>query len=166
MLVFGGTRVQGGANISLGDTWLHDAGSTAAAAAFGNGCGTPALALSPVSINRPIIGTTPQVSLTGIPSSMSFVAIGWSNTTAGVFQLPMSLSGFGMPGCDLLQSAEFAAIPMTFTGQGTASYGLSLPNWGALVGVSMFLQAWANAPGANTANVIVSNGVEWVVGNT
>ena len=71
-----------------------------------------------------------------------------------------------MPGCSLLQSTESGSLPAVFNGPGTAIYSLALPNWAALIGLPVYLQAWASAPGANTANVIVSNGVEWVIGNS
>ena len=78
----------------------------------------------------------------------------------------MPLATYGMPGCDLLHSAEAAAIPTTSTGTGTAIFSWPLPNWSGLIGLHIYLQGWAPAPGANTAGVIVSNGVEWVIGNS
>jgi len=44
--------------------------------------------------------------------------------------------------------------------------GLPLPTWAGLIGLEIYLQGWANAPGANPGNTIVSNGVEWVIGST
>ena len=43
--------------------------------------------------------------------------------------------------------------------------GLEGVNWGSLIGVPLYLQGWAPAPGANPAGVIVSNGIEWFIGN-
>ncbi|MCR9245175.1 MAG: hypothetical protein NXI31_09095 [bacterium] len=54
---------------------------------------------------------------------------------------------------------------MTFVGPSTATYGLAIPNSEGLAGLTMFVQGWAAAPGANAANAIVSNGVQWGIGH-
>jgi len=159
VVMFGGEAM----GIYRNDTWERDGNYTSTAATFGSGCG---LALVPIANARPTINTTAQVSLTNIPSSIAFVALGWSRTALGPFPLPLTLAGYGMPGCDLLQSAEGGAQPVTFTGTGTATYGLLLPNWSGLIGVHLFLQGWAFAPGANAGSAIVSNGLEWGIGNS
>jgi hypothetical protein len=119
--------------------------------------------LSPASL--PIINTTARASLTNIPSSLAFVWLGSSRTAAGSFSLPFPLNGYGMPGCYLLQSMNLATHPVQFTGPGTATYSLPLPNSVGLIGLHIYLQGWAIAPGANAAGLTVSNGVEWVIGN-
>jgi hypothetical protein len=149
----------------LGDTWEWEGELLSVATSFGAGCGSPALALAPVVAARPTINTTPQVALMNVPSSLAFVSLGLSRTSYGPFVLPMSLLPFGLPGCDLLQSADAVAQPAAITGPGTAIYGLPLPNWGGLLGQSLYLQGWAVAPGVNPIGVIVSNGVEWFIGN-
>jgi hypothetical protein len=139
-------------------------GMPGTARVFGTGCGNPALALVPVPNAAPTISTTAKVTLANIPSAVAFLALGWSRTSMGPFTLPLSLSGYGMSGCALLQSAETAGAPVSFTSAGNATYTLLLPNWTALIGVRSYLQAWALAPGVNAGNAIVSNGVEWTVG--
>jgi hypothetical protein len=161
-VLFGG----GGVNAYQRDAWEFSNGGPGTVAIFGNGCGTPTLTLSPVANARPVISTAPQASLTNIPASLAFVALGWSRTTFGLFPLPLTLAGFGMPGCDLLQSAEAAAQPVTLTGPGTAIYSLPLPNFTGLIGLHVYLQGWAPAPGVNPASVIVSNGIDWGIGNS
>jgi hypothetical protein len=47
---------------------------------------------------------------------------------------------------------------------GTATYSLPLPNWSGLIGLHLYLQGWANAPGVNAGNTIVSNGIDWLIG--
>ena len=150
----------------LGDTWEWDSQNLAYALTFGAGCGSPVLDLAPVANARPVIGTTGQAALTNIPSppAIAFVALGWSRTTSGGFSLPLSLAGFGMPGCDLLQSAEAAANPTTATGPGTATFSLPLPGIAGLLGLHLYLQGWATAPGTNSGNLIVSNGIHWRIG--
>ena len=163
-LLFGGLLTA-----PMGDTWEWGGGAppvAALAVAYGNGCGAPALALAPTATGRPIINTTAEVTLTNIPSSIAFVATGWNRTTLGSFALPLPLAGYGMPGCDLLQSADSAALPVSFTGTTTATFTLPLPNWPGLIGLRVYLQGWAAAPGANPGNMVVSNGVEWVIGNS
>lgn len=138
---------------------------TATAVPYGNGCGSPALVLSPVANARPIIGTTAQASLSNIPSTLAFVAGGWSQTQLGTFTLPLSLASYGMPGCDLLQSTD-ASAPVVISASGTGPFSLPVPNSSGLLGLKLYLQGWAYAPGANAGDMIVSNGIEWVIGNT
>ncbi|MEC7583116.1 MAG: hypothetical protein VYE77_02250, partial [Planctomycetota bacterium] len=162
-VMFGG--VVGGL---VGDTWERPSDSPSVTSTFGSGCGNPVLDLAPVSGAGPIIGTTAQASLTNVPTppSIAFVALGWSTTTTGAFPLPLPLDTFGMPGCFLLQSSEAAAEPTTITGPGTATFSLPLPGITGLIGVQLYLQGWAVAPGANPSGTIVSNGVSWLIGNT
>jgi hypothetical protein len=158
-VLFGGLAQQ-----SLGDTW--ECSGPGSASIYGSGCGTPLQILSPVANARPVIGTITAAALTGIPSSLGFVALGWSRTMAGPFALPFSLQGHGMPGCYLLQSAEVFAQPVVMTGAGTGTFSVALPNWSGLLGLQVFLQGWAPAPGANQANAITSNGLEWNIGSS
>lgn len=164
-VLFGG----GSSMPPFGDTWEWSAGlpnTPATAVGFGIGCGTPSLSLQAVSNARPVISTTAQVAMSNVPSSIAFVALGWSRSMAGPFALPFPLVLYGMPGCYLLQSAESAGQPVTFTGASTAAFGLALPSWSGLIGLHVFLQGWAYAPGVNAGHTIVSNGVEWVIGNS
>lgn len=137
--------------------------ASSATATFGAGCGNPALDLAGSA--PPIIGTTAQVVLANAPTPFAFLAVGWSNTASGPTPLPISLAGIGMPGCQLLQSAEVLGLNTTATGTGTAAYDWPLANLGSLIGLHVYLQGWALAPGQNPANLIVSNGLEWVIGS-
>lgn len=159
-VLFGGTS---DGNTTLGDTW-RCSGTQGSAALFGSGCGSLPLALSSLPSSPPTANTVARASLTNLPSSFAFVALGWSRTLVGPFALPFPLSGYGMPGCWMLQSADFAAQPAVLTGPGTAVYELPLPNWTGLVGLHVYLQGWAPAPGANAGGVIVSNGLDWLIG--
>jgi hypothetical protein len=161
-LLFGGFDRNLGREV--GDTWEYRRATSATAASFGRGCGAPALTLSPVGAAPPVVGTTARVALTNVPHAAAFVALGWSNTAFGALSLPHSLAGLGMPGCDLLHSGELGVFAATPTGPGTARYDLALPYWPRLVGVTVYLQAWAPAPGANPAGMLVSGGVAWGVG--
>lgn len=159
VLLFGGD----GVTSRLGDTWQW-VGRRASATPFGQGCGTPPLMLSPNSGAPPAINSTSQVMVTDMPGGLAFVALGWSRTHFGSYSLPVTLAGFGMPGCNMLQSSDVPAQPITIDGLGIGHYSLAVPNWSGIIGVSLSLQAWAPAPSANQAGVIVSNGVDWVIG--
>lgn len=161
VVLFGGQTSGGAANV--GETWEWGI-PFGTATSFGAGCGNPAPVLTHSAGARPTIGTVSQALLANVPSSLAFVALGWSRTSVGPFALPLPLIGYGMPGCYMLQSSEAAAQPVSFTGPGTATYSLLLPNWSGLIGLRLYLQGWANAPGANAASVVVSNGLEWVIG--
>lgn len=148
-----------------GDTWEAEVlASPSSATAFGNGCGTPALSLSPVPTALPSIGTTALASLANTPSPLVFVAVGWSKTVAGPFLLPLPLDGFGMTGCLMLQSTEVLGLQALVTGPTTASFGVGIPSLSSLIGLHLYLQGWALAPGMNPAGVITSNGLDWGIG--
>jgi hypothetical protein len=147
------------------DTWiLTCAECPATASSFGTGCGNPALSLAPVAAAPPSIGGTAQAEVANLSSSFAFVVFGWSNTTFGTGPLPLPLDTFGMPGCSLLQSSESGSLPVTFTSATTATFSQPLPNLNILIGGQLFLQAWSFAPGANAADIVVSNGVRWEIG--
>ena len=168
ILVFGGFGAPPGP-ILIPDTWelASSSPTSAVAASYGAGCGTTALAIAPATGALPVVGTTAVTEMDNIPPASlgAFVAIGWSNALAGPFPLPFSMAQYGMPGCDLLQSAEIAASPAAATGPVTASYSLSIPNLADLIGAHLYLQGWANAPGENAGNMILSNGLAWTIGN-
>lgn len=84
----------------------------------------------------------------------------------GTFALPLSLAGWGLPGCFLLQSAEVAAISTTQTSPGSATFSMVLPNWSGFIGLDLHLQGWAYAPGVNPGHTVVSNGLTWGIGNS
>lgn len=155
-VMFGGTPY-------AADTW-ELVSTLAGGTPFGTGCGAPPLALAGVLSAPPSLGSTAQAAITNAPSPVAFVALGVSNTTFGPFTLPVSLASIGMPGCNLLQSTEVVGESTTPNGVGTASYNFAIPNNPALIGFHVYLQAWAWAPGANPANIIVSNGLDWQVG--
>lgn len=138
---------------------------TATAVSFGAGCGSPALSLQPQANGLPQLGGTGRVLVAQAPSMFAGVAIGWSDQWAGTLPLPADLGWAGMPGCDLLQSGDvgtFAAAPASAT---TLTLALPLPNLPPLLGLTVFLQAYAVAPGQNLTGLLVSNGVRWVFGN-
>ncbi|MCR9247467.1 MAG: hypothetical protein NXI31_20745 [bacterium] len=153
--------------VPFGDTWERVGGgptNTALAAPYGSGCGTPTLTAQTSS--RPILGANAGLQLQGVPGgSPAFVSIGWSDTNAGGIQLPLALVGYGMPGCELLQSAEVVALPTTRLAGSLAQFTFAVPATPGFLALELYLQAWAPAPTANPAGVIVSNGVAWTIGS-
>lgn len=134
------------------------------ATSFGSGCGSPALAIAMAPSSRPSLGDEVVCTYEHAPTSLCFMMLGWSNTQAGPLPLPFGLWPYGMPGCLALTSSEIntAMQPASAT---SGTYRLALPYWPQLLGMRLYLQAWAPAPGTNMSNTITSNGLAWVVGN-
>ncbi len=144
-----------------GATW--EWGSTSGSGTpFGRGCGSPPLTLSQVLSDPPSINTTARAHLSNVPSTTNAVTLGISNVRLGPFLLPLNLSG--MPGCQLLQSADGLGPTPLMTGPSSATFSLFIPNSPPLVGEHLFLQAWSVAPGANSMHLVSSNGLDWLIG--
>lgn len=155
-----------GGTIGGGETWTRGQfGTVGTATPFGAGCGAPALELSPAIGQPPVIGQSGGAILTNVPTVLAGMAIGWSRTQYGPFSLPVTLGGIGMQGCDLLQSSNVIGLTTAPIGAGTAAFATPIPNELALVGTTVYLQGYAYAPGVNTLEMIVSNGLEWFVGD-
>ena len=114
--------------------------------------------------SRPVLGQTQVIAIGNVPNGLAFMHYGFSNRQLGAFTLPLDLTTFALPGCWLLQSLDVFAAPCTSTGPTTAQHSLLIPNVAAFVGVQLFLQAWAPAPGANGPGLVNSNGVALTVG--
>lgn len=151
---------------TYGDTWTLD-GAEASAAQFALGCGSPALQLSAPAVQLPVVGASAGLLAANTPQGFAFLAIGASRSFYSGFPLPLTLAGLGMPGCELLQSADIeSALWMPQSSNGVAYLQIAIPNVPAFVGVHLYLQAWTGAPGVNAAGFIVSNGLDWKIGNT
>jgi hypothetical protein len=160
--MFGG-RTPVGSN--FGDTWEWTSGGFAGiATTYGAGCGNPSLSFLPNPSARPIVGQVARATIVNPPTIAAAVMIGLSNQSFGVFSLPVSLIGLGMPGCDLWQSAEFLGLGTSPLPPSSLEFSLSIPNVPSVVGFRCYLQSYAFAPGQNPLSIIVSNGIEWTVG--
>lgn len=148
----------------LSDTWELGFTMVAAATTFGSSCGSPGLLMSPDPTARPILGMLARAVLSNIPGTIYGFGAGLSNQVSFGIPLPLDLAPFGMPGCTLLQSSEAMSFASGQTGQ--ATFSLAIPANPTLLGLPIFIQGVANAPGANVGNTIASNGIEWVIGNT
>jgi hypothetical protein len=136
----------------------------AVAAAIGAGCGTPALTATPSAGSQPILGQTQSIDIANVPAGIVFIDYGWSNVAAGVFALPMRLDLLGMPGCELLTSIDQLAEPCLATGPSTAQHTVAIPALPWLLGVHIWLQPWAPAPGQNAAGLVAGNAVSLLLG--
>jgi hypothetical protein len=169
--VWGKVVMFGGYNSNhFNDTWEYDGGTTtpgtypSSAAVYGSGCGSPALAFSPTA--NPIIGTTAGALISNAPTSFAGVTMGWSNShLAGVPLLPMDLAFIGMPGCSMLVSNEVFGLPTTPLTATTLQFDYAIPYAPYLLGTHVYVQAYCVAPSANPLQIIVSNGIDWLIGN-
>lgn len=113
----------------------------------------------------PARGASAVATIYNIPSGQfPFVCYGLSRNSFGSYFLPLTLSGFGMPGCELLQSADFGGFnAATPNGPASATFSMTIPNLSWLLGLPLFLQAWSPAPNFNAAGVVASNGLAWMI---
>jgi hypothetical protein len=137
----------------LGDTWLYGAKSRT----YGSGCagtnGVPSL----TAVGAPRIGQTFTLTLSNllVNSSSAVMAIGLSDQTSPLGPLPVSLTNYGMPGCSVWTSTDFAmVIPAN---AGSATWSINLPNHIAFAGVRLFHQGLSIDAGANATGLAVSN---------
>jgi len=112
-----------------------------------------------------LLGQIASATIVDAPTPVAAVAIGGSNQFFGPFALPVPLAGIGMPGCDLLQSADILGLGTSPLTPSTLSFSLAIPNLPTLLGFHLYLQAYAFAPGVNPLQIIISNGIDWLLGN-
>ncbi len=152
--LFGGTD-----SSAFDDTWL----SNPTAVTYGNGCGNPPLGFEPDPAFPASVGQFAQATIVQSPTSFAGVTLGLDDQFFGPFPLPFPLIGVGMPGCDLLHSADvlgLVAMPQTAS---TLRFSLAIPAQAGLTGAHIYAQAYAFAPGANPLQIIASNGIDWTI---
>jgi hypothetical protein len=125
---------------------------------FGTGCGGqggPAT-LTLGSALRP--GYASSLQFSHLPAgSVACLLAGWSVAQWGSQPLPIALSAWGMPGCQLLVSPDVA---LAFsTGAGTVNSSIAMPLAPSIVGIEMGLQSMFVQPGLNPVNLGMSQGV-------
>jgi hypothetical protein len=163
LLLFGGME-----NVVPHGSFPNDTWTLAVAGAedtFGAGCpgslGVPTLQTSSGATPEP--GGVLSLDVVNLPMSVAMMAAGFSRTIAGSQPLPLSLAPFGMPGCNLLVSPDATGL---LVGSGhSAHWSLPLPSTPGLLGIELYLQAFAWDPAANAAGITVSNGARCRVGN-
>lgn len=130
---------------------------------YGTGCGSPALELDAES-GRPIPGDTVELVTRQVPIGVAVTYLGFARDQLGTSPLPLPLDFLGATGCFLETSGE-VAVPNTATSNSIGTISLTVPDSPALVGVSLFCQSFAPAPGQNPASLIASNGLELRLGD-
>jgi hypothetical protein len=77
--------------------------------------------------------------------------------------VPVSLAGFGAPGCNLLLDP----LVLTFVPNvsGTGNWSIGIPNQAGFIGMQLVNQGMALVNGVNALGAVVTNGGEGVVGN-
>jgi hypothetical protein len=162
VLLFGGSGQKPNRELLFfNDTWELSTTTPASFGVFGAGCkgsaGTPTL--TQISPKRPWLGETLQLRLTALPGGPAALNWGFSRTSWGSVPLPLDLTRYGMPGCQLLVSPDTSGIPLRVTNN-EALWAVKIPAVPILSGLSFYLQGYASDPRANAWGVVVSNGYE------
>jgi hypothetical protein len=154
----------GGFSSYFDDTWEYDPGTIARWTASGSGCaGTSGVpALRPVGASLPIVGTTFQFELLGIPSNAAAISFGFSNTQWNGNALPWNLGALGMTGCTLHASPDVLFFAPVVASRATVSW--ALPNNTSLIGVHFYNQGFVLDPGINPTGATVSNAGAGIIG--
>ena len=161
-VLFGGADANG---YYLSETWEYSLAGVALWSVAGAGCagthGVPQL--RPPGSVRAFVGTTYWLVVSGGVTGGALFGLGFSDTNWNGNALPLSLAGYGMPGCALHTSLDVVAFA---TGIGGAALlALAMPNDPGLVGVRFLAQALVPQPGVNPLGAVTSNAVVSVVGS-
>lgn len=138
---------------------------SATTATYGVGCGTPPMAFQPTA--APLVTGSLSGTVTNTPTPLCVIAVGLSKTSIpGIGALPFDLGLIGMPGCTLYQSAEvFGLSTQPSTTPFVSDWSIPVPGGSIALGLHIYAQAFTVAPGANSLQLIASNGVGYRVGN-
>ena len=123
--------------------------------------GAPSLRLTQ-PWTRAWMGNTLELTAEGLPLSLALLVMGFSDQSFASTPLPLDLSNYGMPGCQLRVAPD-----ATLLGGGAhneARFSLAIPNSASLLGVTFWQQILAPVPGANAAGVLMSDSVRGSVG--
>jgi arylsulfatase B len=131
------------------------------ATTYGDGCvgtfGTPQLTVT----DAPRIGSDYVLSIDYPSPDFAFDVIGFSDQFLGTTPLPLELSAYGMPGCSLLCDA----LAVHYFGPTGTDFDLHIPPLAALVWGTIFMQAFAIDPSANSTGLVASAGLRIEIGN-
>lgn len=148
---------QVGSSPILEVTLLGVAGA-ASVNSFGVGCPTVA-PLSLQSALRPLLGTTITLQTSNLPAGTGLCAQMFGLQS----QLPpLDLTGLGMPGCT--QYLQIDATTVFLPMGGVGDFPLALPGNQVFVGLQIFSQSAALAPGVNALGVAASNALALTLG--
>ena len=141
---------------------MNDPGSTNMAASLNGGigiCQTSVPEMRFTTSARPVLGTTFDLVTSDIPSN---TILGLALLSVTELNPAISLTGIGMPGCELYQTIDVGVF-WTQVGA-TAVLSWPLPNNPTLAAVQVFAQSASLTPGINPFDFAVSNGLKITVG--
>lgn len=143
-------------------TWEYLAGQVPSASytSFGAGCSGPAgiPQLAAVGGSLPRLGTTLQLQITNLPTSLfsfAFGIVGLDATNWNAQPLPVSLAPLGMPGCEAWIAPAYSEALNNVAG--AATWNIVVPMNVFFAGVDLYFQGGVLTPGWNAAGAIVSN---------
>lgn len=159
VVLFGG---QTGAGVTLAETWWF--GHVPAVVPFGAGCGVPPVALDAANGSAPYVGQDFVTEIAPVPpGAICFQSIGGSSQWAGTTPLPIDLTPLGMTGCTLYHDLAIPGLPCVVTGT-VAQNTLAVPALPFLAGITLYMQCYMIAPGANPASVLTTNAIAMTFG--
>lgn len=150
-----------------GDTWELVTPYVATHRTFGQGCsgtaGTPQLLVDGNAIPR--LGTSWGVRLQSLPTdpgTLAMFSFGFSNASSALGALPHAMAPYGMPGCNLLVSAD--ASLFGFAANGGANAAVAIPSSTSWLGTHLFVQGGVFDPVANAAGLVLSEAADGRIG--
>lgn len=112
-----------------------------------------------LTATRPVLGTTAQVTTTGIPAG---TPLGVTILTLTPTPFPIDLTAIGMPSCFAYVQDGVNEVWLNPTT--TAQVPLVVPNTASLIGLAVAAQSLSASPPLTPLGFIASNGVTMVVG--
>ncbi|MEZ6037233.1 MAG: PKD domain-containing protein [Planctomycetota bacterium] len=110
-----------------------------------------------VALSQPVLGTSCNIEISGLPLDLGVLVLGLSAMTPG-----MDLSTIGMPGCRLFAAAD-ALETIAGTGN-SAVYSLAVPSTTSLIGTLVYTQAGSLDQNLNPLQMSISDAAVALVG--
>jgi len=127
-------------------------------APIGPGCSGTAGIPTLTPRNRPTVGGRFDIDFSSLPTAPTTLTVG----LIGVPSPPIPLAAAGMPGC-ALRLGIHASIALGAT-PNRATWSITIPDLGDLLGFTFDLQAAVTDPGANAGGLVMTNAVRATVG--
>jgi hypothetical protein len=132
---------------------------------FGAGCSGSLGVPGNVVVNPPYLGQTLSANITNLPADATFFLFGWSNTASVFGPLPLSLAGFGAPGCFGRVSAESVVLLLGTPNSHQATFNLAIPNNVLYLGTTFYTQGLILDNAANALGLVPSDAARVVIGS-
>ncbi|MGE3172536.1 MAG: kelch repeat-containing protein [Planctomycetota bacterium] len=145
------------------ETMFWDSVTPATWVEYGTGCSGAGVAptLAPLDGGRAWLGDAFTVQLAASGAPFGAITLGLSDAVWDAVPLPLSLAP-AAPGCSVLASPDLAVSFLVVQGLGGMS--LAIPNSTIYLGLPLFFQGYAWAPGANPLGVVTTAGGRAVLG--